>query len=137
MHKDLNPTLWEGIGKVVDVLNVGAMSSDHTDTDAPTRYKQVIRTRTPWRATELADLMETLETYPSARGAVGNKPLPRTFALLKAPTSTRRAIPKLPLNFYDPHWYAARSEAEKLELAAGKAINIPTMPIHVSGFSAK
>ena len=137
MHKDLNPTLWEGIGKVVDVLNVGAMSSDHTDTDAPTRYKQVIRARTPWRATEIVDLMETLETYPSARGAVSNKALPRTFALLKAPTSTRKAIPKLLLNFYDPHWYAARGEAEKLELAAGKAINIPTMPIHVSGSSAK
>ena len=136
-HKDLHPALWEGIGKVVDVLNVGAMSSDHTDIETPTRYKQVIRARTPWRATEIADLMEMLETYPSARGAVGNKALPRTFALLKAPTSTRKAIPKLPLNFYDPHWYAARGEAEKLELAAGKAINIPTMPIHVSGSSAK
>ena len=133
-NKDTDPVLWQDIGKVLDILNVGAMSSDHTDTEAPTRYKQLIRARTPWRATDVADLMETLETYPSGRGPVGNKPHPRTSALHRAPTSTRKAMPKLPINFYDPHWYAARSEAEKAELAVGKAAKIPTLLPHVSVF---
>lgn len=75
--------------------------------------------------------METLESYPTGRGPVGNRSLPRTSALHKAPTSKRKAIPKLPLNFYDPHWYAARSEAEKVELAVGKVINIPAIVTHV------
>lgn len=41
---------------------------------------------------------------------------------------------KLPINFYDPHWYAARSEAKKAELAVGKAVKIPTLLPHVSVF---
>ena len=133
-NKETGPALWQDIEKIVEILNVGAMSSDHTDTEAPTRYKQLLRARTPWRATDVADLMETLETYPSGRGPVGNKPYPRTSALHRAPMSVRKAMPKLPINFYDPYWYAARSEAEKAELAAGKAIKIPILYPHVSAF---
>ena len=70
-------------------------------------------------------------SYPDQRSPAGNRALPRTYSLHRAPTSNRKAIPKLPINFYDKNWYASRTQAEKLELAVQKSVHIPNLIPHV------
>ncbi|KAH9914325.1 uncharacterized protein B0H18DRAFT_959911 [Fomitopsis serialis] len=130
LNFETDPDLWKEVAKVVDLLNVGAMSSDHTDDGSTPKRKTVTRARTPWRAAEVADLMQALESYPVGGSAAGNKPYLRTFDLLKAPISGRKVIPKLPINFYDRHWYAAQGQAVKHTLAVGRPVYIPGLPLH-------
>lgn len=110
------------------------MSSDHTDDESTFERKTVTRARIPWRSAETAHLMAIIESYPSKDKAAGNKALPRTFDLHKAPTSQRRAIPKLPINCYDSSWYASLTTVEKDALAARKAVHIPDLVAHVCIF---
>lgn len=117
---------------MIEALSIGAMSSDHSDVDAPRNHKVVTRAYYPWRAKEIADLMEALESYPSGRSTMGNRAYPRTFRLNSAVTSAREPIPKLPVNFYDRHWLAAQHKAVLNELQPLKAVPIPTLSFHVS-----
>ena len=128
---EVDPVLWKQVEKVVETLDVGAMSSDHTDDASSPKAKSVTRARTPWRSLEIADLMQSLESYPDQRSAAGNRALARTYLLHRAPISNRKAIPKLPINFYDSNWYTSRTQAEKLDLAVQKAVPIPSLVLHV------
>ncbi|EPS96580.1 hypothetical protein FOMPIDRAFT_1018802 [Fomitopsis schrenkii] len=127
-----NPTLWGQIEQVLEALSLGAMSSDHTDVDCRRSQKAVTRAYSPWRAKEIGDLMEALETYPSGRSTKGNRAYPRTFRYNQAVTSSRKPIPKLPVNFYDPHWFAGQHKAVVQELSVLKAVAIPTFMFHSS-----
>lgn len=78
--------------------------------------------------------MKAIETYPCIEGtSAGNKKYERTFDLSKAATSSRVAKRKLPLNFYDPLWYASLPQSKKLQLAPKKAVILPTLPEYVDG----
>ena len=131
INRSTNRTLWMQIEEILDALDVGAMSSDYTDEESTFERKTVTRARTPWRAPEVAHLMAVVETYPSKMKRAGNKAIPRTFDLRNTRTSERKAIPKLPVNFYDPGWFASLTTVEKDALATRKAMDIPELVPHV------
>ena len=129
INRSTNRTLWMQIEEILNTLDVGAMSSDYTDEESTFERKTVTRAHTPWRAPEVAHLMAVVETYPSKRA--GNKAIPRTFDLRNTRTSERKAIPKLPINFYDPGWFALLTTVEKDALATRKTMDIPELVPHV------
>ena len=125
-YRSANDKLWEEVEAVVDTLDQGAMSSDHTDDESDSREKRVVRSRLPWRSPELASLMEALETYHIDETLAGNKALPRDFRTDKIAPSKRKPVRGLPRSFYDAIWLQSRTQAQRHQLRV-----MPPMPIPV------
>lgn len=126
-----NCTLWEQIKEILDALDIGVMSSDYTDKKSTFKQKTVTCVCTPWHALEVAHLMAVVETYPSKMKRAGNKVIPCTFDLHNTRTSEHKAIPKLPVNFYNPGWLVSLTTVEKDMIATRKVMDIPALVPHV------
>lgn len=133
-YRSSDPVLWDNIQGVLDTLDRGAMSSDHTDDDCTPRAKRVSRARLPWRAPGIAVLMEAIESYPLDSSLAGNKAFPRNFKPDGIKVSAHKAVPGLPKSFYDPLWLQAQSQTAKHNLRPAPSRPIPELHL-VVGFA--
>lgn len=105
---------------VLDTLGAGGISSDKSDIDDSGR--SVYRTKTmPWRAKDILKKLTDIDSDRNTTNAYGNTKAgnpPRVRKRRDMQETSRKAIPGLPLNFYDSNWYAGLTPGQKRELAA-------------------
>ena len=128
-YRSANNKLWEEVEAVVDTLDQGAMSSDHTDDESDSREKQVICLWLPRCLPELTSLMEALETYHVNETLAGNKALPRDFRTDKIALSKHKPVHGLPQSFYDAIWLQSRTQAQRHQLRVMPPMLIPVLPV--------
>jgi hypothetical protein len=105
---------------VLDALGAGGMSSDESDIDDSGH--SVHRPKTmPWRAKNILKKLTDIDSDRNTTNAYGNTRAgnpPRVRKRRDRLETSRKAIPGLPLNFYDSNWYAGLTPGQKRELAA-------------------
>lgn len=105
---------------VLDALGAGGISSDESDIDDSGH--SVYRTKTmAWRANNILKKLTEIDSDRNTTNAYGNTRAgnpPRVRKRRDRPETSRKAIPGLPLNFYDSNWYAGLTPGQKRELAA-------------------
>ena len=105
---------------VLDALGAGGMSSDESDVDDSGH--SVYQTKTMgWRAKDILRKLTNIDSDRNTTNAYGNTRAgnqPRVRKRRDWLATSRKAIPGLPLNFYDPNWYAGLTPGQKRELAA-------------------
>ncbi|KAF8810951.1 hypothetical protein BYT27DRAFT_7208933 [Phlegmacium glaucopus] len=90
----------------LDTLGAGPMSSDDSDTDdlGNSVYRAKI---VPWRGKEMVRKLMDIDHDRNTTNAYGNTRAgnpPRVRRRQDGRETLRKAIPGLPLNFYDPNW---------------------------------
>lgn len=103
---------------VMDALGAGGMSSDESDTDdlGHPVYRAKIMT---WRNKEVLKKLIDIDRNRNTTNAYGNTRggnAPRVRKRREGRETLRKAIPGLPLNFYNPEWYAGLTRTQKREL---------------------
>jgi hypothetical protein len=105
---------------MLDALGAGGISSDESDTDDSGH--SVYRTKTmTWRAKDVAKKLMDIDSDRNTTNAYGNTRAgnpPRVRKRRDKLETLRKAIPGLPINFYDSNWYASLTPGQKRELAA-------------------
>ncbi|KAH6902726.1 hypothetical protein BKA70DRAFT_1228467 [Coprinopsis sp. MPI-PUGE-AT-0042] len=124
---------WREIDEVVGVLGVGGMSSDESEyEDDGSRKTRTVRVRSmPWRAEEICSLMKVIDqdemkVNSAGRQKAGNPGMKRIRPRY-APSTTRDAVPGLPVNYYDPTWLEGLSREETKELRALPGKPLPNL----------
>jgi hypothetical protein len=105
---------------VLDALGAGGISSDESDIDDSGRA--VYRTKNMgWRAKDILKKLMEIDCDRNTTNAYGNTRAgnpPRVRKRRDRLETSRKAIPGLPLNFYDSNWYAGLTPGQKRELGA-------------------
>jgi len=103
--------VWDFLFKATRFLRCEGMSSDESGQEGlgPPYYVRIRE----WRSRE-------------GNIRPGNSARERT-RLAAAPVSMRKAIPELPLNFYDKTWYADLNCRDKALLKAGPVLDLPVL----------
>jgi hypothetical protein len=114
--------LWKNSQMVLDILGAGGMSSDESDVDDSGHA--VYRAKTmAWRDKKILQKLTNIDSDRNITNAYGNTRAgnaPRVRKRRGRRETSRKAIPGLPLNFYDPGWYAGLTPGQKREIAAKK-----------------
>ena len=126
---------WQEIDAVVDRLGVGGMSSDESEyEEGGVRKTRRVRVKAmPWRAEEICKLMQIVDkdemkVNSAGRQKLGNPGRKRCRPRYANATSTTRyAVPGLPVNYYESGWYGKLGKAEKLELRALPENPLPSL----------
>jgi hypothetical protein len=105
---------------VLDALGAGGMSSDESDTDDLGHPVYRAKSMT-WRNKEILRKLMEVDRNRNTTNAYGNTRAgnpPRVRKRREGRETSRKAIPGLPLNFYNPQWYASLTPGQKRELGA-------------------
>jgi hypothetical protein len=98
----------------------GGISSDESDTDDSGR--PVYRTKNMvWRSRDILKKLVDIDSDRNTTNAYGNTRAgnpPRVRKRRDRLETSRKAIPGLPINFYDSNWYASLTPGQKRELSA-------------------
>ena len=105
---------------VLEALGTGGMSLDESDVDdlGHSVYRAKIMT---WRDKEVLGKLRDIDSNRNTTNAYGNMRVdnpPRVQKRCDGRETSRKAIPGLPVNFYDPDWYARLTPGQKRELGA-------------------
>lgn len=107
---------------MLDALGAGGISSDESDIDDSGHA--VYQTKTmEWRARDILRKLTDIDSDRNTTNAYGNTRAgnpPRFRKRRDRLATSRKAIPGLPINFYDSNWYAGLTPGQKRELAAKK-----------------
>ena len=104
---------------VLDILGAGGMSSDKSDVDDSGYRAKTMA----WRDKKILQKLTNIDSDCNIMNAYGNTRAGNAPWVQKrcgGRETTRKAIPGLPLNFYDPGWYASLTPGQKREIAAKK-----------------
>ena len=98
------------------------VSSDESDTDDSGHlvYRTKIMT---WRTKDVTKKLMDIDSDRNMTNAYGNTRAgnpPQVRKHCDKLETSRKAIPGLPINFYDSNWYASLTPGQKRELAAKK-----------------
>lgn len=107
-------------------LTLEGVSSDESDANDNTK-PAVVRRRI-WRSEEITMLMRFVARRRRIRASghtPGSAPHPRDRSSAHQNVSTRPAIAKLPINFYDQAWYDSLSHFERGLLQARAEYPLP------------
>jgi hypothetical protein len=121
--------IWDFLYKVATFLRSEGTSSDESGQEGsgPPYY---IKTR-EWRSKELLPYLQMIDRHRRRTNAYGNNRAGNAARerqrILSAPTSVRKAISGLPLNFYDKTWYAGLSRRDRALLKAKPALDMPVL----------
>jgi hypothetical protein len=112
--------LWRNNYMILDCLGAGGMSSDESDVDelghSVYRAKNMI-----WRDQSILRKLTDIDSHRNITNAYGNTRAgnpPRRRLHRGGQETSRKAIPGLPINFYDGNWYASLTPGQKRELDA-------------------
>jgi hypothetical protein len=118
---------WDFLYKLVTMLHQEGMSSDESDNEGG-ESKYWVKTR-QWRSRDLNRYLHRIDldanrttVYGHARP--GNPPRQRKRRA-NATLSHSRAVPNLPINFYDKTWYATLQNRDKKALQSRPALPLP------------
>ena len=105
---------------ILDCLGAGGMSSDESDVDelghSVYRAKNMI-----WRDQSILRKLTDIDSHRNITNTYGNTRAgnpPRRRLHRGGQETSRKAIPGLPINFYDGNWYASLTPGQKRELDA-------------------
>jgi len=121
--------VWDFLFKATRFLRCEGMSSDESGQEGlgPPYY---VRAR-EWRSRELLPYLQLIDKDRSQTNAYGNirpgNPARERTQVAAATVSKHRAIPELPLNFYDKTWYAGLNGRDKALLKAGPVLDLPIL----------
>ncbi|KAJ7730566.1 hypothetical protein B0H16DRAFT_1469537 [Mycena metata] len=114
--------------EMVKLLGTDGMSSDESDGDSEVPFTVAMKT---WRSPDIVRLLKWIDVHRPKQTVFGER-LPgnpprrrRRLRYGTAPTSLRRAIANLPLNFYDPVWYRGLSAGQQRRLGATESRPLP------------
>ena len=113
------------------MLHAEGMSSDESDAEGGhTKYWIKIR---PWRSRELNQYLQRIDldanhTNIYGKPRPGNPPRSRKKRA-NATLSDRRAVPGLPINFYDETWLATLENRDRKALKSKPAFTLPIIDI--------
>ncbi|KAJ7482895.1 hypothetical protein B0H11DRAFT_1914978 [Mycena galericulata] len=116
--------------EMVKLLGTDGMSSDESAEDRNKRPMCTVVGKN-WRNPDLIRLLKWIDLHRPKHTVYGGRapgnPPHRRIRLPygKAPTSLRRPIANLPINFYDPVWYHGLSKGQKLRLNATEPQSLP------------
>jgi hypothetical protein len=125
-------TVWDFLFKTTRLLRCEGMSSDESGQEGlgPPYY---IRTR-EWRSRELIPYLQLIDKDRRQTNAYGNSrsgnPAREQTRVATAAVSQRKAIPGLPLNFYDKTWYADLNCRDRALLKAGPILDLPILVVY-------
>jgi hypothetical protein len=121
--------VWDFLFAATRLLRSEGMSSDESGQEGsgPPYY---IKTR-DWRSTDLIPYLQMIDRDKPRINAYGNKrpgnrPRERQ-RIAAASNSNRKAIPDLPINFYDKTWYAGLSRRDRTLLRPKVALHMPVL----------
>jgi hypothetical protein len=120
---------WDFLYTTTRLLRSEGMSSDESGQEGsgPPYY---VKTR-DWRNEDLIPYLQMIDRDKPRTNTYGNKRPgnpPRERQRIKAASnSNRKAIPDLPLNFYDKTWYAGLSRKDKAFLKAKAVLPMPNL----------
>ena len=136
-NRHRHPEVFDQVVEILEMVGVGAMSDDETDTEGRRRIdkidreaKGLRRVRLSWVNEELSALFDCIETYFQAiedeqfKDLRGNRPLRRDRDYRRVDT-TRTVQKGLPINFYDPTWLRSLPPATRRRLNARPEMPIP------------
>ena len=107
---------------MLDALGAGGISSDESNIDDSGHA--VYQTKTmEWHARDILRKLTDIDSDHNMTNAYGNTRAgnpPRFQKRRDRLATSRKAIPGLPINFYDSNWYAGLTPGQKRELAAKK-----------------
>jgi hypothetical protein len=109
---------WDFLFTVVNSLGIEGMSSDESEVDQDGQKAYRVKKRA-WRPKKIEMLLRRVDKDRNTRNAYGNDRQGNIHRTRKRPAfkdSTRKAIPGLPLNFYDPNWYRKLAQWDKEDL---------------------
>ena len=121
--------VWDFLYATTRLLRSEGMSSDESGQEGsgPPYY---IKTR-DWRNKDLIPYLQMIDRDKPRINAYGNNrpgnPPRERQRITAAPNSHRKAIPDLPLNFYDKTWYASLSHKDKALLKPKHALHMPVL----------
>lgn len=107
------------------------MSSDESDHEGgQPKYWVKIR---QWRSKELNKYLQQIDLNSNQTNVYGQilpgNPARTRKRRINAPSSHRRAIPRLPINFYDETWYATLENRDKIALKAKPVFPLPDIEV--------
>lgn len=105
------------------------MSSDESEQEG-SGAPYYIKTR-DWRNRDLIPYLQMIDRDRKRTNAYGNKragnPPRERQRIAASSNSNRKAIPDLPLNFYDKTWYAGLSRRDRAMLKAKPVLQMPSL----------
>lgn len=118
---------WKFLNDLVIMLHQEGMSSDESDNEG-SQPKYWVKIR-QWRSKELNQYLQQIDLDANQTNAYGNirpgNPVRTRKRHIKATLSHRRAIPNLPINFYDETWYASLQNRDKIALKTKPIFPLP------------
>jgi hypothetical protein len=111
------------------MLHQEGMSSDESDEENghPVYWVKIRQ----WRSAELIRYLHMIDLDANRTNAFGKTRPGNTPRVRKrrvnATKSSRRAVPGLPINFYDATWYATLQNRDKVALKAKPALELHTI----------
>jgi hypothetical protein len=126
---ELVDPVWDFLFAATRLLRSEGMSSDESGQEGsgPLYY---IKTR-DWRNKDLIPYLQMIDRDKPRINAYGNKrpgnPPRDRQRISAASNSNRKAIPDLPINFYDKTWYAGLSRQDKALLRPKDALHMPVV----------
>jgi hypothetical protein len=121
--------VWDFLYKTTRLLRSEGMSSDESGQEGlgPPYY---IKAR-DWRNRDLIPYLQMIDRDKTRTNAYGNNragnPPRERQRIAAASNSNRKAIPDLPLNFYDKTWYAGLSHRDKTFLRPKAVLRMPVL----------
>jgi len=125
--------VWNFLHQLVSMLHQEGMSSDESGEENG-HIVYWVKTR-QWRSAELIRFLHMIDLNANRTNAYGklrpgNSPRVRKRRA-NATTSGRRAVPGLPINFYDATWYATLQNRDKVALRPKPVLQLHTiMPVN-------
>jgi hypothetical protein len=119
--------VWDFLYETTRLLRSEGMSSDESgqEDSGPPYY---IKAR-EWRNRDLIPYLQMIDRERKRTNAYGNKragnPPRERQRLAAAHNSDRKAIPDLPLNFYDKTWYAGLTRRDRAILRPKAVLHMP------------
>ena len=109
------------------MLHPEGMSSDKSDNKGgqPKYWVKIQQ----WRSKELNKYLQQIDLDVNQKGIYGciqpGNPTHSRKRRINMPLSYRRAIPNLPINFYDETWYATLENRDKIALKVKPVFPLP------------
>ncbi|KAF9497493.1 hypothetical protein BDN71DRAFT_1504770 [Pleurotus eryngii] len=117
---------WMLLHDMVKGLGLLGMSTDESEPEDPTSVTVIQK---DWRAAEVIRLLQTIDRHRISLNCYGNSrsgAQPRTRRRrMGGPVSKRKAVAGLPINWYNPIWYASLSDFQINLLGAVDEVRLP------------
>lgn len=121
--------VWDFLYQATRSLHSEGMSSDESGQEGSgPRYYIRIR---EWRSRALIPYLQLIDRDRRRVNGYGNnrpgRPARDRIRVAGGVVSKRKAVPELPINFYDETWYAGLNHRDKKLLRAGPAVTLPVL----------